>query len=380
MTTPAPRPRVLCLDDEPQVVEGMSALLRRKFDVVPFTSPADALRKLEEDRGFAVVVSDLRMPFMSGVEFLARAKDLVPDAARILLTGQADVQTSVAAVNTGQVFRFLQKPADPADLTRAIGAGVEHHRLVTAERELLAQTLRGTVQVLMDVLALAHPVAFGHATRLRSVVGEIARLTGSTDTWAVEVAAMFSQLALLTVPPDAVDKLFSGQPLTPEEAAAAARGPAFVDGLFSTVPRLDAVRDILRASARTPVTVADPDLRRHAKIVYAVREWQMMEARGVPFATAVDRLKGAGIDATVLEPLTSLFGAAGQRFDERELPIRKLLSGMVLAEDMKTGAGLLLARKGYQITDSFLARALTYDRMAASPVVKVYVPRDGSVR
>ncbi|MFM9458667.1 hypothetical protein ACKI1W_47580, partial [Streptomyces europaeiscabiei] len=90
------------------------------------------------------------------------------DAAQILLTGYADIQSAISAVNNGRLFRFLTKPCAPAELLAACLAGVEQHRLKTAERVLLEHTLKGSVNALSDVLALANPAAFGRSSSVRA--------------------------------------------------------------------------------------------------------------------------------------------------------------------------------------------------------------------
>src|SRR5258705_6448145 len=98
-------PRVLCVDDEPHILEGLMLQLRRQFTV--FTAPGGraGLECLARERGFAVVISDMRMPEMDGAAFLARAREEHPDAVRILLTGNSDLDAAIAAVNEGEIFR-----------------------------------------------------------------------------------------------------------------------------------------------------------------------------------------------------------------------------------------------------------------------------------
>ena len=98
-------PRVLCVDDEPHVLEGLRDSLRRSFDVSVADSGGAGLALLEKDPdGYAVVVSDMRMPGMSGAAFLSQAKRVAPNAVRVLLTGHADVEAAISAVNDGQLF------------------------------------------------------------------------------------------------------------------------------------------------------------------------------------------------------------------------------------------------------------------------------------
>ena len=112
VASPTPRARLLCVDDDPHALAALSRVLRSHYDVTTSTSALAALAQLEGGESFHVVVSDLRMPEMDGVAFLGRVRLLAPDTARVLLTGNADLSGAIAAVNEGQVFRFLVKPCE----------------------------------------------------------------------------------------------------------------------------------------------------------------------------------------------------------------------------------------------------------------------------
>src|ERR1700709_97668 len=113
-------------------------------------------------------MSKRQMPRMNGAAVLTRARELYPHISRVLLTGQADTSSAISAVNDGQIFRFLTKPCEREGLIAALSAAVEHHRLVTAEKVLLQETLRGAVLALCEVLALASPLAFGRSNRVKA--------------------------------------------------------------------------------------------------------------------------------------------------------------------------------------------------------------------
>src|ERR1700712_1968104 len=103
------RPRILLVDDEPALLEGLERHLRKPFEVHTSTSAAQALELIALKGPFAVVVSDMRMPHVNGAVFLARVREIAPDTVRLLLTGHADTESAIAAVNEGQIFRFLTK-------------------------------------------------------------------------------------------------------------------------------------------------------------------------------------------------------------------------------------------------------------------------------
>ena len=136
------RPRILCVDDEPQILEALRDTLHRSFDVRTTSSGVEGLERLRTDpQDYALIISDMRMPVMSGSVFLREARRIAPNSTRILLTGYADLDAAVSAVNDPQLFRFLTKPCASEQLLRACAAGLGQYRLQTAERVLLEQTL-----------------------------------------------------------------------------------------------------------------------------------------------------------------------------------------------------------------------------------------------
>ena len=144
-------PRVLVVDDDRLLLDGLRRQLHGTFELATALGGhegLDVLRAAGRGGGFAVVLSDYQMPQMNGAAFLAAVRDVAPDATRMLLTGQADLNGVASVVNQGGVFRFLMKPVSRDVLTEALQAGVEQYRLVTYERELLEQTRLGTARPL----------------------------------------------------------------------------------------------------------------------------------------------------------------------------------------------------------------------------------------
>ncbi len=118
------RPKVMLVDDEPHVTAALQRGLRREpYDIVTAHSADEALEVMDRER-VDVVVSDERMPNMSGSEFLSIVRRDYPDTVRIILTGQASLDAAMRAINEGQVYSFLSKPCDDGELTQAIAGGL----------------------------------------------------------------------------------------------------------------------------------------------------------------------------------------------------------------------------------------------------------------
>lgn len=353
--------KILCVDDEQNVLEGLALHLERRFDMQTALGGALGLELLAREPDIAVIISDMRMPGMDGATFLARTRQVAPSAVRLLLTGQTDLDSAIAAVNDGQIFRFLTKPCASRALLVAVEAAIEQHMLITAERELLEKTLHGCIKALTDVLALTNPVAFGRATRIKRLAGELAAKLALSNVWQVEVAAMLSQLAHITLSPKTAESVYFGRPLSGEEQRQVDHLPAVTQQLLANIPRIDAVRTILDASARAHEASADgsvSEVARGRQILQVALDFDALESQGNNAALALDTMLGRGerYALEVIQALRALRGNLSTGETIKEVPAAQLLVGMLLAEDVFLPTGVLLVARGHEITPRFMER------------------------
>jgi response regulator RpfG family c-di-GMP phosphodiesterase len=375
--------RILCVDDEPSVLEGIALTLRRGYDVVPAPSGAAGVDALARDPSIAAVLSDMRMPGMDGATFLAKARATAPDATRMLLTGQADVASAIAAINEGRIFRFLTKPCPPPVLVAAVDAAVEMHRLVTSERVLLEQTLRGSIQMLTDLLALAAPAAFGQATRIQRHAQELASKVPGAEVWPIEVAAMLSQVGFVSLAPATVDKLQAGVPLSADEQQTVDRMPALAEQLVSRIPRLDAVRAALKhqGAAFEPVgPVVGPrgkDIPLGARVLCIVCDYDRLEATGLSSQVALDTMRGrrGRYDTELLDLFASGLGSRGRDAEVAEISIRMVRVGMTFLQDVRSQSGALLVARGHEATQSLVERFHNFPQGSVREPVRISFKR-----
>ncbi|MFV0398068.1 MAG: ATP-binding protein, partial [Bacteroidales bacterium] len=127
---------LLIIDDEIDIIKALERLFRRKYNVFSTTSPQEALRIMEREE-IQVVISDQRMPGMTGVDFFTRIKDMYPDTMKLILTGYTDIESVIGAINKGQVFRYVKKPWDPNDLDMIVREAFEKSELMADNRMLM---------------------------------------------------------------------------------------------------------------------------------------------------------------------------------------------------------------------------------------------------
>ncbi|MDR3415822.1 MAG: response regulator [Nevskia sp.] len=378
-----PRIRILCVDDDPNVLAGLAQILRRYFDVQAATSAAGGIEALKRDRDIAVILSDMRMPRVDGAAFLKQARELAPEATRMLLTGEADIQSAIAAVNDGQIFRFLTKPCPPPVLLTAIAAAVDQHRLVTAERVLLEQTLHGSIKALIDVLSLTNPLAFGRAVRTKQLISDMTIQLGMTQRWQVEIAGMLSQLGTVVLPQETVERMYYALALDEEEQQMAGRMAATTDQLLAHIPRLELVREILARYFDPKHVGIWPLLHEQsmlaetgAALLRAAVDFDVLEAQGSTPTMAIDimRTRSPPYRGEVLNALVQVRGAAGTGREVRELPLSAVRIGMVFAEDVKLDTGTLFVARGHEVTQGLIERIRVLRAGAVKGAVRVIVP------
>jgi len=362
--------KILFVDDERNLLDGIQRQFRREFSLTTALSGAEAIQCLNADGPFAVIVSDMRMPGMDGVEFLSKAQEIAPDSVRIMLTGNADVTTAVKAVNEGRIFQFLSKPCPPVALRQTLQAALEQYRLVTAERELLEKTLHGCVRLLTDLLGMVNPVAFGKASRIKRYTKRLVLLADGaggimkSDLWQYELAAMLSQIGCIVLPPDLMKKVYGGQELNPRERDSFSSHPRIASDLIANVPRLE---DVSRAVAfqnlrydgsnggkDAPVGDTIP---LGARILKVIVDYDTIVSSGSTATAAIATLleRRAWYDPTILETLETLVGLE-TKYIVKKVNASEIEAAMILADDVYSTDDQLLISKGFELTESVIQR------------------------
>jgi CheY-like chemotaxis protein len=347
--------RILLVDDEPNVLQGFKRHLRKSYEIELADSGASALRMIQGSGPFAVVVSDMQMPEMSGVELLSRVRDIREQTVRVMLTGNADQRTAVDAVNEGEIFRFLNKPCAPEKLAQVLDAALEQYRLITAEEELLNKTLSGSVRMLTQVLSMVMPEAFGLAQEARTLSRNIAHKIGVGPLWQIEMAAMLMRVGCVSLPADVLGKYLKGKKLTPEQVELIRETPRHGHGLLTSIPRLQGIADYLLAyldPPQDPTPIA-------SRILRAVGDFQRFRSHSTP-QEAIARLRdAASYDGMVVEALAELLSESCQ---SRELNVLQLREGMVLESHIEDLDGRILVASGAEVHEAMIQKLAILSR------------------
>lgn len=362
--------KILFVDDDPNLLAALQRSLRRLFQFDTALGGPEALNTIATRGPYAVIVADQSMPGMSGVELLEIVRQRAPDTVRVMLTGNADQQAAVDAVNRGAVFRFLNKPCPPEVLIPALEMALKQYELVHTERELLEGTLMGSIQILSEVLGMVDAEALGRGQRLRDSMRLFARYLDAKPAWELEVAAWLSPLGFAAVPALILRKLSLGSELLPTEKSVVNRVPEIGYRLITEVPRLEGVAKIVLYQNKnydgTNVPsdrVSGEDIPQGARMLKILADRLSLEIEGIVKHRALDLMQHR---AGVYDPrlLTQCFeclpdflvNAVSANLPVRTCRYDELKPGWVLVSEVGGLSGAVLASAGERVTPILIER------------------------
>jgi response regulator RpfG family c-di-GMP phosphodiesterase len=360
--------KILFVDDEENILHSLKRELRKRYEISTASSGAEALAVMQQQGPFAVIVSDMRMPEMNGIQLLTMVKDLYPDTVRLMLTGNADQETAIEAVNKGAIFRFLNKPCPTSTLVMALALALRQYRLLTAEKELLDKTLKGSITVLSEVLGLANPIAFGSALRIKKIVVAIAEELQLPILWQYEIAAMMSQIGCITIPGEIINKIFADQPIDREEEEMYLKHPQVGAKLLEKIPRLEAVAAIIAEQFRRYDSFAEQssiseEVALGAQLLKVANDFDTLRHRGMKRPLILQRFEdmGGAYNPEMLSILERL-PLESEREQIISVPVRDMAVGMVVDRDIFASNGALVAPQGQEVTWSMLQGLKNFSR------------------
>lgn len=380
-TSPASVPRVLCVDDDARTLAALAREMRRAgYRTMTAESIAAAVRILQDDAGPPeVVIADMRLPDGDGIALLADTARDHPASVRILLTGFADFDTSLRAINQGHVFAFLEKPWERQDLAATVAAGLEHRR-ASEDRSALSEAVEppapgvpaGDLGALLARLtALQSPVKQGHGERLAELLRGLCGYLHLRPETVEEIclAAHLHDLGenALPVAVQETPELRLRGPALAEYR----RHPEIMAGVLGTLPALERVAAIVRLHHERWDGAGFPEGRRGNAIPAPVRVLRVLDVFD-------EALHGhyAARRLSVEEAREMIREDSGRQFDPRAvnaflrwqsqqapaaeaeggIPVAALRPGMVLTQDLVTPEGVLLVPAGHRLSPALLQR------------------------
>ncbi|HXS69219.1 MAG TPA: HD domain-containing phosphohydrolase [Candidatus Polarisedimenticolia bacterium] len=369
--------KILIVDDDSNLLASCERNLRRRFQIETAEGGQLGLEKIAARGPYAVVISDMQMPGMNGVQFLSIVKERAPEIVRVMLTGNADVETAMRVVNEGNIFRFLTKPCVPEVLTKAIDDALAQYRLLVAEKELLNKTLNGSIKMLTEILSIMDTPSFGRSQVLRDMVAEATEKLGIANAWEIHLAVMLAPIGYVTVPPETMLKTRAGEVLSKVEEQMVERLPDTAAKLLANIPRLEGVAKIVRYQQKrfdgggfpldTVSGIAIPQGSRLLKIF-----WDMFQLQksGLSRVEAIQEMEGrqGWYDPELLASVRTFSGGklgAGKHFARTmSVSIKQLAPGMILHSNIITRDGVMIIPAGHEINQMTLQKIHNFESVS----------------
>jgi response regulator RpfG family c-di-GMP phosphodiesterase len=380
--------KVLFVDDDELILQTYQRQLHKRYRIDIALGADPGLAAVNQSGPYAVIVSDMRMPGMDGIQFLTEVRRIAPDSVRMVLSGYADMQSAIEAVNEGNIFRFLTKPCTRELLVSALDAGIAQYHLITAERELLSKTLSSSVKVLVDILALVNPTAFGRTARVRQLVRRLAAELEADVPWQSEIAALLCQIGCVAVSDSALAKAYSGEEMTPEELQAFQRHPQLGRDLIATIPRMEEVAEIVGyqdkrfdGSGFPRNGVRGEMIPMGARILKVALDFDALVSSGAGGREALDAMRSrqGWYDPDVLAALVHL-KSSGPNETIMEVSLQDLPTGAIVAEEVRAADGTVVIAKGLEVTASLRERLKARaDSVGICEPIKIHPPSDAKL-
>ena len=341
------------------------------------------MKRIQENTDIQVVISDMNMPEMNGVEFLKHVKQINPLVTRIMLTGLADINVAMNAVNEGNIFRFLTKPVAPDILEKVIADAAEQYRLITSEKQLLRYTLNGSLEILTEVLSMTNPTAFGRSSRIKKIVQHILSFEKLENAWQYELAATLCLIGDISIPQPIQDKIYQKVDLTPAEKEIVSYAPQVAYNLLCKIPRFEQIATMILNQHKPFHEYSDQEAGSEvalgSQMLRIAIDLDEMITAGQDQESITSKLilnEDQNYNSHLTVSLTDYFEDV-KCYNSFALNVNDLTVGMVLDQDVFSHSGALLLVKGQEITEAVLPRIYNFQKyMGILQPIKILIPPD----
>lgn len=411
---------ILCIDDEPNVLSALKRLLRPTgYRVITAEGGAQAL-SLMETQPVHLVISDMRMPLMSGAELLHQVYERWPSTARVLLTGYADMSSTIAAINEGRIHRYITKPWNDGELMAVVKDAHDLHALRAEKSRLTELTLKqndelkslnatleqkveartadlarineqvkknyfNSIKAFSHLIELRGGHLMGHARKVADLGRKIAKTMGLNDaqTHEIFIAALMHDIGHIGLSDQILASPVSK--LTPADAARYRLHPTLGEQALMGLDDLQPVAALIRSHHERHDGCGFPDglegdeIPIGARILAVADTYEDLQAghciseqlSPAEARTLIERGKGTQFDPAVVDAFLSLFTTP---IDAPAIPPLMLSSGelrpgMLLAQDLKSNEGVMLLATDHVLTATLIDRIRLFEQRSGKPFV-----------
>lgn len=411
---------ILCVDDEPNILSAMKRLFRSTGHRVLTAECGAAALALLETESVDLIISDMRMPLMTGAELLQQVRSRWPHVTRLLLTGYADMASTIAAINEGQIHRYITKPWNDDEILMLVKDAFERQALQAEKDRLEALTIRqndalkalnatledkveartaelalvndrlkkgyfNSIKTFSNLIELRGGQLMGHARKVADLARKTAQILGLDQVASHEVfiAALMHDIGHIGLSDQLLAKPVSK--MNPEEAARYRLHPIFGEQALLVLDDMQPVATLIRAHHERYDGKGFPDglqadaIPLGARILAIADTYEDLQSGHViseclspsDARVMINRGRGSQFDPVVLDAFLSLFAKPAQPSVHRNLKLRtdELKPGMVLANDFLSPEGVLLLAADHVLTAELILRIRAFEKRSGNAVL-----------
>ncbi len=345
--------QVLFIDDDASLLSTMKRNLSLEFNVHTAEGADAALGVVAEQGAFSVVVVDMQMPKLNGIQTIVLLREKMPEAVFVMLTGNQDLATAIQAVNDGNVFRFLNKPCQVSEISTAIQAAQQQHNLVIAEKELLSCTFAGAINLIADVIEMQEDRHIDTG-RMSAALVDLASQLSIDISWEEKVAARIFLVGIAMLGPEDTIKFVTLDPTTTEHKAMFAQICKKSASMLARLPRLGWIVELLKSVPKADCLESGCDrMEAAAVLLRVVFYWNFLTNKGMCVEAA------SAVIESIMPRLSSRFIGAMQCLHDNhdahvltKVPVSKLRAGMIPHSDITIPGGGYAVAKGRVLTEA----------------------------
>jgi response regulator RpfG family c-di-GMP phosphodiesterase len=411
---------ILVVDDEEGVLAAIQSILEpENYEVVATSNPLTAIEHLQQ-REFALIISDQRMPAMTGLKLLSHARNLRPDTTRILITAFLNLDTVVDAINKGEIFRFILKPWIHEEFVATIRNGLQRYELICQNERLQATTqsmnerlvelnrsleqqnelvgrknlqlgeakqalernLTRSLELCVHTMETFYPALGNQARRIFRLCQSMGKSLNlpDEDRRILESSALLCDIGLVGVPRHIIRR-WQQTPinLTPAEKALIEQHPVLGQELAGFTSELDQVGKIIRAhherfdGSGFPDQLAGENIPWLARLLAVAVAFASTNSEEPEALQAIQFASGSAFDPDAVRAFLRSLPMAELPKKERQVTLADLRPGMVLSRGIYTGNGLLLIPQGQSLNHTSIEKLFNHNRIQPlNPALTVY--------
>jgi len=362
--------KILIVSKDINLLHSFQEMLGQKYNLQTTSNPGHSLTTVKSEP-FAIIIADNKFDNTDSIRFFSQVKRVDPDAVRIGLTDADNPDYIIKLVNEANVFKVLTKPVNLSELLNIIKDSIEYHHQILKQKAIASETIKGTIQILVDIIATTTPQASGRLTSLRQTVKKVANRLGLVNISELNIIAVLSHMGWISIPPKITKKKLTGQQLSSEENEIYRTHSEVGNQLLAKLPRLEEVARAIKYQQKhydgggfPSFPIKGKDIPIGARILKVATDFDELCTQMEPLnALGVMKNRKNIYDPDILLALEAEVYNLAEGYTFQEVEVSNVTSGMVLAKDIFDNKGVVLLSKGQEISDPLRLRLKNYAQL-----------------